>query len=84
MAHVLVTDLDGELTLYDPKRNEVHSLNSTASDIWRLLDGSHSFDDVVELFGIQHSMDQDAVRPYVAQTVSRLVELGLISGHEKD
>jgi hypothetical protein len=83
-THVLVTDLDGELTLYDPNRNEVHSLNSTASDIWRLLDGTHPFEEVVELFAAAHSVDPPAVAPYVAQTVSRFVELGLIAGHLKD
>jgi hypothetical protein len=82
--HILVTDLDGEMTLYDPKRNEVHSLNATASDIWRLLDGTHRFEEVVEQFAGAHNVDPDAVRPYVAETISCFVELRLLAGGSKD
>jgi len=45
---VLTTELDGHLTLYDPDCNEVHSLNETAGAIWRLLDGGHDLDTVVD------------------------------------
>ena len=76
---MLVTELDGDLTLYDPARNEVHTLNSTASDIWWLLDGEHSLDDIVALVAAAHGADPDSIRPHVASTVSTFVERGLLS-----
>jgi PqqD family protein of HPr-rel-A system len=82
--HFLLTELDGELTVYDPERSEVHSLNSTATEIWRLLDGKHRFDEVVERFARAHRAEPDAVRPYVAETISNFVDLGLLARRSKD
>jgi PqqD family protein of HPr-rel-A system len=77
--HVLVTDLDGEVTLYDSVRSEVHALNETASEIWRLLDERRRFDDVLGRFAAAHGVDPDSVRASVTETISRFVELGLLA-----
>ena len=75
---VLVAELDGDLTLYDPSRNEVHLLNATAGDIWRLMDGEHRLDDIVDLIAATYSAGNDEVRPHVERTVSLFVERGLV------
>ena len=78
--HVLVTELDGNISLYDPRRAEVHVLNVTASQIWRLLDGSRSIEDVVEVLADAYSLDPVEVQAAVAATVSTFVERGLLDG----
>ena len=76
--HVLTTELDGHVTLYDPDRNEVHSLNETAGAIWRLLDGGHDLDAVVDALAREYAVDADAIRPHVEQTVATFVAHGLV------
>jgi len=75
---VLVTELDGDLTVYDPRRNEVHVLNATAGDIWRLLDGSVDLDRVIEEIALAYATSAEEVRPHVVWTVARFVELDLV------
>jgi hypothetical protein len=76
---VLVTDLDGDLTVYDPRRNEVHVLNATAGDIWRLLDGAHDLDGVTDAIAAAYSTSADEVGPHVERTVAQFVELDLLA-----
>ena len=76
---LLVTELDGHLTVYDPDRNEVHSLNESASDIWRLLDGDSDLDHIVSLLASSYACDADEIRPLVEQTVATFVAHGLIA-----
>ena len=75
---LLVTELDGELTVYDPHHNDVHLLNGTAGDIWRLLDGSNDLDRVTEVIAEAYSTPIDEVRPHVVRMVAQLVELDLV------
>jgi hypothetical protein len=79
VARVLVTDLDGEVTVYDPDDDLVYPLNSTASDIWRLMDGDHCLDEIVELIAAAYVVDSDEIRPHVRRTVATFVDRDLVS-----
>ena len=81
---VLVTELDGDLTVYDPRRNEVHVLNATAGDIWRLLDGSKDLEQVSGAIALAHVTSIEEVRPHVVRTVAQFVELDLIPAADLD
>ena len=76
--HVLVTEIDGDLALYDAERNEVHVLNVSAGDIWRLLDGERDLDEIVALIAEAYSAHPDDVRPDVAAAVATFVDRGLL------
>ena len=39
LAHILETEIDEEVSLYDTQTEQVVVLNKTASDVWRLSDG---------------------------------------------
>ncbi len=75
-----MTELDGDLTVYDPRRNEVHVLNATAGDIWRLLDGSIDLDRVIDEIARAYSASVGDVRPHVLRTVENFVDLDLVPG----
>ncbi len=75
---LLVTELDGDLTIYDPSRDEVHALNASAGDIWRLIDGEHELDDIVEHMAGAYSSPVDEVRPHVVRMVGFFVERDLV------
>ena len=83
-SDVLITDLDGDLTLYDPRHDRVHVLNASAGDIWRLLDGVRDLDQVAEAIAVAYSTDVDEVRTHVVRMVAQFVELDLVPGTELD
>jgi Coenzyme PQQ synthesis protein D (PqqD) len=75
---LLVTELDGDLTIYDPSRDQAHALNGSAGDIWRLIDGEHELDDIVEQIAAAYSSSADEVRPHVVRTIDYFVDQELI------
>jgi hypothetical protein len=42
----LTSDLDDELVIYDTERKKAHSLNRTATLVWRYCDGQHTIKDL--------------------------------------
>jgi hypothetical protein len=68
----------GEISLYDPHTESVLVLNQTASDVWRLSDGEHSLEEIVELLGAAYGMNPDQIRADVKSTVVRIIEEGFL------
>jgi len=77
-SHLIASELDGDISLYDPVRSNVHVLNSTASDVWRLLDGEHTLDEVIVLMARAYELDPSDIRVHVARTVDVFTERGLL------
>lgn len=77
-AHVLETEVDGQVSLYNPHNESVTVLNQTASDIWRLSDGEHTLDEVVELLGKAYRMEPAEIVEEVRATVEQLIEAGFL------
>jgi len=48
VGRVVQYEIDGEIVLFDPKRNRVHNLNPTAAVIWQLCDGSRTVEELAE------------------------------------
>ena len=77
-TNVLETEVDGDISLYDPESERVTVLNSSASDVWRLADGEHTFDEIVALLATAYGIDEDMIRQDVRQTVDEFVDARLI------
>ena len=77
--HVIETEIRGDISLYDAKREKVLVLNGTASDVWRLCDGEQSFDQIVDLLASAYQVDPETVRDDVANTVHQFVEEGFLA-----
>lgn len=77
-SHVLETEIEGEVSLYNPRNEQVTILNGTASDIWRLIDGEHSIAEITSLLASSYGIDPAAIADDVSQTIDRLSEAGLI------
>lgn len=74
---ILETEVDGDISIYNPSTEQVTVLNGTASDIWRLVDGNHSFDEIVALLASSYQVSRDAIADDVAETLRQLSEAGL-------
>ena len=44
-------EIDGDVTLFHTPTNSVVVLNGTASDVWRLLDGQRTAEEIASLLG---------------------------------
>lgn len=79
-AHIVESEVDGRISLFDPQSQEVSMLNDTASDVWRLCDGSSTIDQVVELVAKAYGVEPDAVEDEVKATVTTFYDKGLLAG----
>lgn len=77
-------ELDGRIHVYSPVTQQLVALNETASDVWRLCDGEHSGEEVVQLLSRSYDVDADLVRADVLAALERFVELGLLPAPAAD
>ena len=76
--HIIETEVQGDISLYDAKREQVVVLNATASDLWRLCDGEQTLEEIVDLLASAYQTEPTVIRPDVEKTVADLVEAGFL------
>ena len=76
---IVVTEIDGDLALYDPRRERVLMLNHTASAIWCLIDGTKTIDGLAESLATAFDLDPESIREEVISTVERFANEGFLS-----
>lgn len=81
--HLVETEVDGRISLYDPQREHVSVLNETASDVWRLCDGEHTLDEVVVLLARAYAVEPGSIRDEVKQAVAGFRDSGLLTEAEQ-
>ena len=77
-AHLLEIEVDGDISIYDPRTEQVTVLNSTASDIWRLADGTYDVDEITGLLAAAYGVSPEEIETEVRETVDRLSGQGLL------
>ncbi len=75
---VVETDIDDDISLFDPTTREVFVLNGTASDVWRLCDGDHTLEEIVALLAAAYGTDAASIRDEVGRTVATFTERSLL------
>lgn len=78
-AHVVESEVDGRVSLYDPQSEEVLVLNESASDVWRLSDGSQTLEQMVVLLAKAYGVEPAAIDDEVVETVQGFRERGLLA-----
>ena len=79
---VVETEIDDDISLFDPRSQEVHVLNGTASDVWRLCDGDHTVEEIAELLAAAYGTEASLIRDDVARAVATFDERELLSSEE--
>lgn len=77
-AHILETVVDDDISLYDPRSEQVLVLNGTASDIWRLSDGEHDIEGMTLLLAEAYGVEPEAIRDQVVETIRTFTESGFL------
>lgn len=80
-SHVIETEVGDEISLYDPKTEQVTVMNVVASDVWRLADGTLTLEAIVDLLATAYSVDPEDIRSEVATAVETFRLAGLL--HEE-
>ncbi len=77
-SDVLLRELDDGCVLYEPKLENIHSMNSTAAYIWTLCDSDHSVEDIIEM--VKYDYREFTAEPEieVKQIIQRFHDLGLL------
>jgi hypothetical protein len=78
---LVVDELDDEICLFRPDVDEVLVLNATAADIWRLLDGRTSTDEIAGLLATAYGADPGTVLADVRAVVADLAARGFVVAH---
>ena len=81
--HIIETEIDGDISLYDPQTEQVMVLNRTASDIWLLSDGEHSLTEIVVLLANVYDVPAESIRDDVEATVASFIESGFLSNGDQ-
>jgi len=77
-SQVIETEIEGEISLYDPASEQVTILNGTASDVWLLCDGGHSIEEIKDLLAASYGTTREAVSEDVERTIAEFRTAGLL------
>jgi len=72
---------DGKKILIDSKGRQLYTLNDVAADIWMLLDGSRSLQDLVKEMLREYIVEERTLLKDVEDLITELESLGLLE-HE--
>jgi hypothetical protein len=79
VGEVREVDVDGSLTIYRRDIDQVLVLNRTASDVWRLSDGTLDEAEVVDRLAQVYGLDPEDIVDDVRATIARFVREGFIA-----
>ena len=71
------SELDGEAVILDMESGKYHSLDSTGTRIWTLLEDKISLDDVVLQLIEEYAVERQQCTTEVEEFINRMVDLGL-------
>ena len=71
-------EVDGRISVYSPSAQQLVALNETASDVWRLCDGDHDLQSIINLLATSYAVQPSVIAGDVKGTVDQLVALGLL------
>jgi hypothetical protein len=70
---------DNEIVLFDPRTNKLHSLNPTASLIWRYCDGRHTISMLAALLSQSYAVPADRAESDVGHLIENMRAEGLLA-----
>lgn len=79
-SQIIETEVNEDISIYDPETDAVMVLNATASDIWRLSDGEHTFSEIAALLASVYQVEAKDIEEEVEETVSQFAENGFLEG----
>ena len=72
-------EMDDQVLVLMPKQNTVHELNTTASFLWKNIDGELSTDDLANLLVDEFDVNLDTAKNDMQEFVTEMKAQGLVS-----
>ena len=76
---VLWKKVDGEVVMVDPDKDDYSYLNSTASDVWALIDKGIGSDEIIETLAGLYDTDIKTIKADITKLLKELVREGYIT-----
>jgi hypothetical protein len=76
--HVVWRDVEGDLVLFDERSGEYHTLNASASFVWRAIAGGKTLDAIAAAAAASSPERADAIAGDVRAFVASALALGLL------
>jgi PqqD family protein of HPr-rel-A system len=76
---LITRSLNGETVILDRVSGKVHTLNSTASCIWEVCDGTHGADEIAAYVTTRFGDVPHDVRDHVLRALNEFEQLGLLT-----
>ena len=76
--NAISSELDGEAVILDMELGKYHSLDSTGTRIWALLEDKISLDDMVLQLIEEYSVEREQCTTEVEEFINRMADLGLV------
>ena len=80
MDHLIQHDMDDEVLVYDPVVDRTHRLNSSATLIWELCDGTRSLEDIARALTEQFEVEFETALQDARAVLEQLKEEQLLTG----
>ena len=64
--------------MVDSKKSLIYPLNATAAQIWQLLDGARSLEEITKIIQGEFDAQKEDIESDVSSFISQLKEAGLI------
>ena len=58
--------------------NSIYTLNGMANEIWEMLDGKRSVEDIIRKLGAEFDVDEETLAADVTRVVNELQQEGLV------
>lgn len=81
---VLETEIDGDISLYDPTSETVAVLNATAGDVWRLCGEGTTLEQAVAALARAYDVDGATITEEVTRVIEDLTRQGFLLGPDGD
>lgn len=77
VADATVVEIDGRVALFVPATDELAFLNATATDVLRLCDGSHTYEDIVSTLAQAYAVPIANIDDSVARVIDGFADRSL-------
>ena len=78
-ANYVETEIDDEILLVDLDGGELFSLSGTAREIWRLIDGKRTLDEIADTVARDYSVEEKQLQRDVERFVAQLRDAALVA-----
>ena len=75
---LLIREVDGEILVLDPERDQVHQLNASASLIWQHYDSGADLEEIATRLAMEFDLDEDKAKRDVRAALEDFRRLELI------